>query len=275
MIFSANFNLKSTAFQVFFIFPCYTGGKWKKKEGLPMYSTHHFRQDFHYLSLHSSLLEELSLLYGLPLGQAKGQAGRICRCRRMVRELLAACRQQPDQPAYPYLLGVLLERAGQWPLTSRPRWAYDQAEGYYDRARQLQQRQPPGTYDRQHYLRPSVALLRLSLRRRQEERFYDWWDRCGGLRRFHRDVQALFQVRWLIVKEDYERAAFTLRNLHGLAGRHSAFSAARARILSDIVTAACQGPGAILKGTYGPYVRQALWDALFPARPRQMTDSVL
>lgn len=156
-----------------------------------------------------------------------------------------------------------------------PRWAYDQAEGYYDRARQLQQRQPPGTYDRQHYLRPSVALLRLSLRRRQEERFYDWWDRCGGLRRFHRDVQALFQVRWLIVKEDYERAAFTLRNLHGLAGRHSAFSAAQARILSDIVTAACQGPGAILKGTYGPYVRQALWDALFPARPRQMTDSVL
>lgn len=240
-----------------------------------MYSTHHFRQDFHYLSLRSSLLEELSLLYGLPLGQAKGQAGRICRCRRMVRELLTACRQQPDQPAYPYLLGVLLERAGQWPLTSRPRWAYDQAEGYYDRARQLQQRQPPGTYDRQHYLRPSVALLRLSLRRRQEERFYDWWDRCGGLRRFHRDVQALFQVRWLIVKEDYERAAFTLRNLHGLAGRHSAFSAARARILSDIVTAACQGPGAILKGTYGPYVRQALWDALFPARPRQMTDSVL
>ena len=94
-----------------------------------MYPTHHFRQDFHYLSLRSSLLEELSLLYGLPLGQAKGQAGRICRCRRMVRELLAACRQQPDQPAYPYLLGVLLERAGQWPLTSRPRWAYDQAEG--------------------------------------------------------------------------------------------------------------------------------------------------
>lgn len=170
MIFSANFNLKSTAFQVFFIFPCYTGGKWKKKEGLPMYPTHHFRQDFHYLSLRSSLLEELSLLYGLPLGQAKGQAGRICRCRHMVRELLAACRQQPDQPEYPYLLGVLLERAGQWPLTSRPRWAYDQAEGYYDRARQLQQRQPPGTYDRQHYLRPSVALLRLSLRRRQEER---------------------------------------------------------------------------------------------------------
>ena len=168
-----------------------------------------------------------------------------------------------------------LERAGQWPLTSRPRWAYDQAEGYYDRARQLQQRQPPGTYDRQHYLRPSVALLRLSLRRRQEERFYAWWDRCGGLRRFHRDVQALFQVRWLIVKEDYGRAAFTLRNLHGLAGRHSAFSPARARILSDIVTAACQGPGAVLKGTYGPYVRQALWDALFPARPRQMTDSVL
>lgn len=120
-----------------------------------------------------------------------------------------------------------------------------------------------------------MALLRLSLRRRQEERFYAWWDRCGGLRHFHRDVQALFQVRWLIVKEDYERAAFTLRNLHGLAGRHSAFSAARARILSDIVTAACQGPGAMLKGTYGPYVRQALWDALFPARPRQMTDSVL
>ena len=142
-----------------------------------------------------------SLLSGLPLGQAKGQAGRICRCRRMVRELLAACRQQPDQPVYPYLLGVLLERVGQWPLTSRPRWAYDQAEGYYDRARQLQQRQPPGTYDRQHYLRPSVALLRLSLRRRQEERFYDWWDRCGGLRRFHRDVQALFQVRWLIVRK--------------------------------------------------------------------------
>lgn len=137
-----------------------------------MYPTHHFRQDFHYLSLRSSLLEELSLLYGLPLGQAKGQAGRICRCRRMARELLTACRQQPDQPEYPYLLGVLLERAGQWPLTSRPRWAYDQAEGYYDRARQLQQRQPPGTYDRQHYLRPSVALLRLSLRRRQEERFY-------------------------------------------------------------------------------------------------------
>ena len=79
--------------------------------------------------------------------------------------MLAACRQQPDQPVYPYLLGVLLERVGQWPLTSRPRWAYDQAEGYYDRARQLQQRQPPGTYDRQHYLRPSVALLRLSLRR--------------------------------------------------------------------------------------------------------------
>lgn len=74
-------------------------------------------------------------------------------------------------------------------------------------------------------------------------------------------------MRWLIVKEDYERAAFALRNLQGLAGRHSAFSAARARILSDIVTAACQGPGAILKGTYGPYVRQALWDALFPARP--------
>lgn len=160
-----------------------------------MYPTHHFRQDFHYLSLRSSLLEELSLLYGLPLGQAKGQAGRICRCRRMVRELLAACRQQPDQPAYPYLLGVLLERAGQWPLTSRPRWAYDQAEGYYDRARQLQQRQPPGTYDRQHYLRPSVALLRLSLRRRQEERFYDWWDRCGGLRRFHLILKLLLRHR--------------------------------------------------------------------------------
>ena len=57
-----------------------------------MYPTHHFRQDFHYLSLRSSLLEEISLLYGLPLGQAKGQAGRICRCRRMGRELLAACR---------------------------------------------------------------------------------------------------------------------------------------------------------------------------------------
>lgn len=136
-----------------------------------MYLPRHFRQDFHYLSLHSSLLEELSLLYGLPLGGTKGQAGRIRRCRRMARDLLTACRQQPDQPDYPYLLGVLLERAGQWPLTSRPRWAYEQAERCYDRARQLQAMQPSGTYDRQRYLRPSVALLRLSLRQRQEERF--------------------------------------------------------------------------------------------------------
>ena len=240
-----------------------------------MYLPRHFRQDFHYLSLHSSLLEELSLLYGLPLGGTKGQAGRIRCCRRMARDLLAACRQQPDQPDYPYLLGVLLERAGQWPLTSRPQWAYEQAECCYDRARQLQAMQPPGTYDRQRYLRPSVALLRLSLRQRQEERFYAWWDRCGGLRRFHRDVQVLFQVRWLIVKEDYGRAAFTLRNLQGLAGRRSAFSPARARILSDIVTAACQGPGTALQGTYAPYIRQVLWDILFPARPRQMADSVL
>ena len=65
------------------------------------------------MSLRSSLLEELSLLYGLPLGQAKGQAGRICRCRRMVRELLAACRQQPDSRHIPISWGVLLERAGQ------------------------------------------------------------------------------------------------------------------------------------------------------------------
>ncbi|WP_298589371.1 hypothetical protein [uncultured Megasphaera sp.] len=240
-----------------------------------MYLPRDFRQDFHYLSLHSSLLEELSLLYGLSLERTKGQAGRIRRCRRMTRDLLMACRQQPDQPEYPYLLGVLLERAGQWPLTRRPRWAYDQAEGYYERAWQLQQRQPPGTYDRRHYLRPAVALLRLSLRQRQEERFYAWWDRCGGLRRFHCDVQALFQVRWLIVKEDYGRAAFMLQNLHGLAGRKSAFSPARARILSDIVTVACQGPETSLQGTYGPYVRQVLWDVLFPVRPRQMADSVL
>ena len=161
---------------------------------------------------------------------------------------------------------ILLERAGQWPLTDQPRWAYDQAELYYDRAWQLQQRQPPGSYSRQQYLRPLLALLRLSLRRRQEERFYAWWDHCGGLRRFHRDVQALFQVRWLIVKEDYDRAAFQLRDLHGLAGRKSAFSPARARILSDIVTAALHGPGAALKGTYGPYVRQVLWDVLFPEK---------
>lgn len=240
-----------------------------------MYLPHHFRQDFHYLSLRSSLLEELSLLYGLSLEKRNGQTGRICRCRRMARDLFKACRQQPDQPEYPYLLGVLLERVGQWPLTDQPRWAYDQAERYYDRAWQLQQRRPPGTYDRHHYLRPAVALLRLSLRRGEEERFYAWWDGCGGLRCFHRDVQALFQVRWLIVKEDYGRAAFTLRNLHGLAGRQSAFSSARARILSDIVTAACQGPGTALKGNYSPYVRQVLWDVLFPARSRQMVDSVL
>ncbi|MDY5465917.1 MAG: hypothetical protein SPF93_09300, partial [Megasphaera elsdenii] len=158
------------------------------------------------------------------------------------------------------------ERAGQLALTNRPGRAYDQAEQYYDRARKLLQRQPPGSYSRQQYLRPLLALLRLSLRRRQEERFYAWWDHCGGLRRFHRDVQALFQVRWLIVKEDYDRAAFQLRDLHGLAGRKSAFSPARARILSDIVTAALHGPGAALKGTYGPYVRQVLWDVLFPEK---------
>ena len=198
MIFSANFNLKSTAFQVFFIFPCYTGGKWKKKEGLPMYPTHHFRQDFHYLSLRSSLLEEISLLYGLPLGQAKGQAGRICRCRRMVRELLAACRQQPDQPVYPYLLGVLLERVGQWPLTSRPRWAYDQAEGYYDRARQLQQRQPPGrpaTCGRpgpRDHRSPAPGWSwwpwRSAPPGRPSAAFAVWWRHCPNRSQFHLPV---------------------------------------------------------------------------------------
>lgn len=237
----------------------------EEKEGLLMYLPHELRQDFHYLSLRSSLLEEISLLYGRPLA-AGDRIGRICRCRRLVRDFLAAWQRQPDQPEYPYLLGVLLERAGQLALTDQPGRAYDQAEQYYDRARKLLQRQPPGSYSRQQYLRPLLALLRLSLRRRQEERFYAWWDHCGGLRRFHRDVQALFQVRWLIVKEDYDRAAFQLRDLHGLAGRKSAFSPARARILSDIVTAALYGPGAALKGTYGPYVRQVLWDVLFPEK---------
>lgn len=246
----------------------------EEKEGLLMYLPHELRQDFHYLSLRSSLLEEISLLYGRPLAVGD-RIGRICRCRRLVRDFLAAWQRQPDQPEYPYLLGVLLERAGQLALTNRPGRAYDQAEQYYDRARKLLQRQPPGSYSRQQYLRPLLALLRLSLRRRQEERFYAWWDHCGGLRRFHRDVQALFQVRWLIVKEDYDRAAFQLRDLHGLAGRKSAFSPARARILSDIVTTALHGPGAALKGTYGPYVRQVLWDVLFSGKTRQMTDSVL
>lgn len=153
-----------------------------------MYLPHELRQDFHYLSLRSSLLEEISLLYGRPLA-AGDRIGRICRCRRLVRDFLAAWQRQPDQPEYPYLLGVLLERAGQLALTDQPGRAYDQAELYYDRAWQLQQRQPPGSYSRQQYLRPLLALLRLSLRRRQEERFYAWWDHCGGLRRFHRDVQ--------------------------------------------------------------------------------------
>ncbi|MCF0151815.1 MAG: hypothetical protein MSS75_02070 [Megasphaera sp.] len=231
-----------------------------------MYLSHDLRKDFHYLSLRSSLLEELSLLYGMNLSAGENRTGRLCRCRRMTRDFLSAWRCQPECPEYPYFLGILLERAGQLALTGRPRWAYDQAERYYDQARQLQALRPPGTYDRRQYLRPAVALLRLSLRRRQEERFYAWWDRCGGLRCFHRDVQALFQVRWLIVKEDYDRAAFQLRELHGLAGRNSAFSPARARILSDIVTAARHGPGAALRGAYGPYVRQVLWKALFPAR---------
>ena len=39
----------------------------EEKEGLLMYLPHELRQDFHYLSLRSSLLEEISLLYGRPL----------------------------------------------------------------------------------------------------------------------------------------------------------------------------------------------------------------
>ena len=105
-----------------------------------MYLPHELRQDFHYLSLRSSLLEEISLLYGRPWRRGTG-IGRICRCRRLVRDFLAAWQCQPDQPEYPYLLGVLLERAGQLALTDQPGRAYDQAEQYYDRARKLQQRQ--------------------------------------------------------------------------------------------------------------------------------------
>lgn len=96
-----------------------------------MYLPHELRQDFHYLSLRSSLLEEISLLYGRPLA-AGDRIGRICRCRRLVRDFLAAWQCQPDQPEYPYLLGVLLERAGQLALTDQPGRAYDQAEQYYD-----------------------------------------------------------------------------------------------------------------------------------------------
>ena len=131
----------------------------EEKEGLLMYLPHELRQDFHYLSLRSSLLEEISLLYGRPLA-AGNRIGRICRCRRLVRDFLAAWQRQPDQPEYPYLLGVLLERAGQLALTDQPGRAYDQAEQYYDRARKLLQRQPPGSYSRQQYLRPLLALLR-------------------------------------------------------------------------------------------------------------------
>ena len=80
------------------------------------------------------MLEEISLLYGRPLA-AGDRIGRICRCRRLVRDFLAAWQRQPDQPEYPYLLGVLLERAGQLALTDQPDRAYDQAEQYYDRAR--------------------------------------------------------------------------------------------------------------------------------------------
>lgn len=230
-----------------------------------MYLPQHIRQDFHYLSLRSSLLEELFLLYGLSLSSQQERDGRLLRCRRMVQIFLTACRRQPERPEYPYLLGILLERAGQLALTGRPGWAYDQAERHYDLARQLIGQAKKGCYSRHKYLRPSIALLRLALRRGREESFYAWWDRCGGLRHFHRDVQALFQVRWLIVKEDYDRAGFMLSHLEGLAGRKSAFSPARARILSDIVAAACQGPGTVLQGTYGPYVRQVLWHVLFPA----------
>ena len=216
------------------------------------------RQDFWYLSLRSSLLEELSLLYGLDPGGEKGRRERRCCCRRLMRRILPNLTAQPGKPEPPYLLGQLLERAGQLALTPRREKAYDQAAFWYDQARQLVCEDRSRRYARHHYLRPSVALLRLALRRGREGEFYDWWDRCGGLRAFHRDVQALFQVRWLIVKEDYEKACFTLRHLEGLAGRKSEFTPARRRILEDIVSAACDGPQAPLQGTYSPYVRRAL-----------------
>lgn len=216
------------------------------------------RRDFAYLSLRSSLLEELSLLYGLDLSGSRERRARSQCCRRLMQRVLPELTAGPGQPEYPYLLGLLLERAGQLALTPARGKAYEQAAFWYDQARQLVREDRSRHYARHLYLRPSVALLRLFLRQGREEAFYDWWERCGGLRVFHRDVQALFQVRWLIVKEDYERARFTLRHLEGLAGRKSEFTPSRRRILEDIVSVASDGPQAPLQGSYSPYLRRAL-----------------
>lgn len=222
-------------------------------------------------SLHSVLLEELMLLFGVSSMLYGSRSDHITRLRRLyhcleqVLDIEQLPRRTDDLTAVIqakqtyerswdiyYLLGKLFDYAGQFSLCHNRSNAYHLAERYYRYACEIdmtrrQSHQAVSGFDHMY-----TALLTLHLRQHREDRFYADWERYHPVVGFSSEFHFMSQARWLIIKKDYAAAQhFLAAQLQD--GRWSAGTRRRADVLQDLVQVAVSGSTAGLRGTYKPF----------------------
>ena len=217
----------------------------------------------------SVLLDEIHLLFGLEVhlfgdkNELNQRFLRACHCMEAVRQSEELPRVIEDEQHIPngaghfhsprdifYMFGRLFEGAFRFGFCQDRRMAYESVVRYYRYAclYDLKTRAPRSILFTHTY----EALLTAFIWGREEERFYTAWDEYSQVVRLPEGFRLLCQVRWLILKDDYEQAGRLLDGYIQAGEFVQGLSAYKAGLLRDIVRAAREGT-AHLEGAYRPY----------------------
>ena len=221
------------------------------------------------LSLHSTLLDELLLLYKIhltPYGSSDMHCHRflrMCYCIEQVRitevlprvidnfSTVVHTHQQYEKSWDIYhMLGKIFDSAYQYFLCKQREDAYKSAEKYYQYACEIDFIRRREHLPVSGFAHMYTALLTLYIRGREENKFYAAWEKYNPVIHFSEGFRILSQIRWLIIKKDYSEAEKVLTIYINCGKWQPGLSRNKAIVLLDIISAASTGKTNTLTGTY-------------------------